>query len=269
MRTNVIRGTAALAAILAAALLTGCQAPLQSQSSGLAASRSAYAAGQYPQSLQKARTIADLPTSPSRDREQAAYIAGLSAYRLRDLDTAQQYLQVAALSDSPSLSGDARATLGLVFAERGSYGLAADNLLTAAERMTGQNKANAYFYAGVAQQKHGRWPQGRTTLSLAKSASTDPAFRQRVDEQLKITGYTLQLGAFTVESNANTAAQRIAGKAAALHLGAPRVIPAVDPSGHTVYLAQVGQFSSWPTALMARDGLGLTNPIVVPLKSGQ
>lgn len=268
MRTTLGMGSAVAMTVLLAAVV-GCQAPQTSQSSGLASSRELYAAGQYPQALQRSRAIADLPTSPQRDREHAAYIAGLSAYRLRDLDTAQQYLQVAVLSDNPSLSGDARATLGLVFSERGSYGLAADNLLAAAQRMTGQNKANAYFYAGVAQQKHGRWPQARTTLSLAKSSSSDAAFRQRVDEQLKITGYTLQLGAFSVESNANTAAQRVAAKAAELRLGAPRVVPASDPSGRRLYLSQVGQFSSWPTALMARDNLGTTSAIVVPLTTGQ
>lgn len=266
MRTILFRGMTALVALFVAVTLTGCQAPQTSQSTSLSQSRSLYAAGQYPQALQKARFVADLPTTPQREREQAAYVAGLSAYRLRDLDTAQQYLQVAALSDSASLSGDARATLGLVFSERGSYGLAADNLLAAAQRMTGQNKANSYFYAGVAQQKHGRWPQARTTLSLAKSSSTDPGFRSRVDDQLRITGYTLQLGAYTVESNANASAQRIAARAVELRLGAPRVVPAADPSGKRLYLAQVGQFSSWPTALMARDSLGTTSAIVVPLK---
>ena len=43
---------------------------------------------------------------------------------------------------------------------------------------------------------------------------------------------------------------------------------AVDPDGRKLYLVHVGQYSSWPTALMARDRLGQTRAIVTPLVGG-
>lgn len=252
-----------MAACCGALLLAGCEGQ---QSTALKSSGEAYRAGDYASSYREARRVADLPTEPKATRESAAYMAGLAAYRNKDSMAAQQYLQMAAASSDRRLAADAKASLGLVYADRGLYRMAAESLQDAANLMSGQDKANAYFYAGVAQQKDGRWPQARTTLSLAMSNSRDPVFRQRVADQLRVTGYTLQTGAFDVESNAQNAARALVPKAAALKISSPRVMPALDPvTNRRRFLVWVGQFSSWPTALMARENLGTTNAVVTPL----
>jgi len=250
--------------IIGAALpwLGGCK----SNPATTKASEDAYRSGNYAQAYRSARAVADNPGYPLRDREAAAYMAGMAAYRNKDPMAAQQYLQMAAASTNKLLAADAKASLGLVYADRNLFRLSADSLLDAAKDLSGENKANAYYYAGVAQQKDGRWPQARTTLSLAMSNSKDAAFRQRVSDQLRITGYTLQVGAFDVESNAQNMARNYGPKAVQLRMTAPRVVPWTDPVvNRRRYLVWVGQFSSWPTALMGRDGLGITNAVVTPL----
>jgi tetratricopeptide (TPR) repeat protein len=250
---------------LAAGMLSvaGCKAQ---HAQALQASQSAYRAGDYSSAYRDARAVYDNPAASREDRDNAAYMIGLAAYRTRDLDTAQEFLQIAADSADPSLSADASVQLGLVYSERGKFGLAADALHNAAGKLTGPDQANAYFYAGVAEQKEGRWPQARTTLSMAMSSSRDPAFRERVADQLRVTGYTLQIGAFDVESNAQRSAQVATARAEAFRYATPRVVMTTDPAnGHKRYLVWVGQFSSWPTALMARDNLGITNAVVTAL----
>ena len=99
-------------------------------------------------------------------------------------------LTFAATTPDKALAADAKATLGLVFTQQGRFGLASDNLLEAAQAMKGQDRANAFYYGGIAQQKMGRWPESRNSLSEAMSNSRDPAFRRRGGARtLKITGY--------------------------------------------------------------------------------
>ncbi len=122
-----------------------------------------------------------------------------------------------------------------------------------------KDRANAYYYGGIAQQKMGRWPQARNNLSLAISNSRDPDFRAKAIAQLKVTGYTLQTGAYEIEDHARSVANTMANRVASMHMGRPRIVPSHDPgSNRRLYLVQVGEFSSWPTALAARDELGLS-----------
>ena len=244
-------------------LVQGCQTP---GADSLQASQSAYQSGDFVSSYREARAVYDNPANYQEDRENAAYMVGMSSYRMRNYDRAQEFLQIASASRDSALSADALVQLGLLYSERGKFGLAAEALHDAAAKLTGPDKANAYFYAGVAEQKEGRWPQARTTLSMAMSGSQDPVFRQRVREQLKVTGYTLQIGAFDVESNAQRAAEVATPKAEAFRYTKPRIVIGADPAtGQKRYLVWLGQFSSWPTAMMARDNLGMTAAAVTSL----
>lgn len=246
------------------ALAGGCASDTQ----GLSSAQSDLAAGRYEQAYNTSSMIVANPAQPERTRERAAYIAGLSAYRAKSYDKAHEYLQYAAATPDNKLRGDAKATLGLVYSERENFPLAAKNLLEAAELMSGPDKANAYFYAGVAQQKQGLWATARTTLSLALSAGEDSAFRDRVKDQLRVTGYALQTGAFSSEDNARKMAESLYDKARKNSMIAPRVVSAMDQNGKgKLYLVQLGAFSSWPTALMARETLKPTTAIVVPIVS--
>lgn len=252
----------AVSMLAACAVLSGCQAD---GTDDMKAIDAAFERGDYKTAYSKSTRIVMLPTSTPDNAGHAMYMAGMSAFRLNDLPNAQMYLERAIQSSDPRLVANARAMLGLVSTQQGLYDKAAENLVAAAEAMEGQDKANAYFYAGAAQQKSGRWPQARVNLSMALSYSKDEGFRQKVREQLKITGYTLQLGAFSSEDAGGKLAARYAAKAAELKLGAPRVVKSTDPDGKTLHLVQVGQFTSFPTAIMWRDKLGVSNAIVAGL----
>src|SRR5690606_32472204 len=198
--------------------------------------QAAYDAGRYEQAYQQA---ARLSTTNSPHATTAAYIAGMSAVQLERLQSASRYLQVAAQSDDPQLATDAKATLGLVYARLNRHDLAARTLVEAAGRLSGQDRANAYYYAALSEQKLGRWPQARTNLTLARAHSREDTFRQRVEEQLNVTGFTIQIGAFGSEDNAQKAAADVAQQAGTLRIGTPRIQQAATSEGQTMLLVQV------------------------------
>ncbi len=262
MKTLGRLSTIALFLFLTSALVAhGCAPDTQ----GLKQSQSAFEAGNYADSFKASKSIADDNAQPTSERQQAAYFAGVSAMRLNKPEEAAQYLSQAAESSDRGLSADASAQLGGVYASQGRFNLAAEQYLKASEKMSGEDKAHALFYAGVAQQKMGRIPPGRTTLLLAQSTSTDPVFKKRIAEQLLVTGFTIQTGAFPTEAGAKTQAAIIASKATVLK-HTTRVVPATDPkTGSKLYLVQVGSFISQPTAMQALESMKLTNALVVPL----
>ena len=90
-------------------------------------------------------------------------------------------------------------------------------------------------------------------------------FRHQVNTQLNITGYTLQIGAFAKQSNARHTAEQIAARTRDAKLGLPRIVLSTDPKGQHWHLVQIGRFSSFATASIARQRLGTTKSIIVPL----
>ena len=249
-----------LALTLASLLLVGCAT--QGQSSVDSATQ-AYEAKDYRTTYREATRA--LATADGPVREEAAYLAGLSAYHLGEYAQAERYLRQAALSDDPKLAGDAYATLGLLLSDRGQFARAADAMHAAAQRLEGEDQANAYLHAAMAEQRLGRWPQARTTLILARSANREPAFRERIDQLLEVTGFTVQVGAYASRANAEKAAEQLARDAAPLKLTDPWIIKAATREGSSLYLVQLGRFHTHATALKAREALGRPGAIVVPL----
>ncbi len=223
----------------------------------------AYERGAYDQAYDEAVRLERAATGYQRD--QAVYMAGLAAQRLGRRQDALFYLQEAARSDDRKLAGDATASLGLLYAEMGQYALSARMLLDAAQMLEGQDRANAFFYAAISQQKLGRQAQARTNLWLAHGASRDSDFRRRVLDQLTVTGYTLQVGAFHNRENAQRAAEQLAQRTTEFRLSAPRLIDGTDSSGQRTTFVQVGNFSTFESARRARERLGVTGAIIVPL----
>lgn len=196
------------------------------------------------------------------DRYEAAYLAGLSAQALGQLHNADKMLNKAKASPDPSLATDAADALGLVYSQQERYAEAQRELLWAAERLTGERKARAYFYAGIAQQKLGQWSQARTTLVLARGLTRDAGFRTQIDQQVNVTGWTLQLGAFTDRGSARDLAESIAAKARDMKLGLPRLVNGTTADGQTVTFVHVGQFTSYQSATRYRDALGTPGVLI-------
>ncbi len=223
-----------------------------------------YQRGQYAQAQATAARAAT--TAGGAQRDMAHYMAGMSAYRLDNMAMAQRYLHVAAQSSDPSLAADARSTLGLIYSRQARFAEAADALLQSATLQKGEDRAQAFFYAGIAQQKLGRWPQARTSLLLARSTTRDRGLAHRVDQQLAVTGYTIQVGAFTERANASRAATSYAARARPLGLGNARVTPSTDARGRAVNLVQVGRYATFNAANAARIKLGDRSAVIVPLQ---
>ncbi|MEO1236415.1 MAG: SPOR domain-containing protein [Planctomycetota bacterium] len=245
--------------VLAALSVTGCRSSGPPPS--LADANAAYDRGDYQQAYTTASVIAR--GEPTQDREAAAYVAGLSARELGRPDRAIRFLTQAADGFDPALAADAGVMLGLTYSEQERYAAATDALLDAAPRLTGEDRAKAYFYAAVAQQKLGRWAPARDHLTLARTATADPALRQQIEEQLAVNGYTLQVGSFADAANARAAADQLAPQAQAVGVGRPRLIPNHARPGQT--LVHVGRFTTYNSAASYRGELGIPGAFVVPV----
>jgi len=204
--------------------------------------------------------------SRKADRELAAYIGGLAAQKQGDLAEAERLLRIASLSADTHIANDAAISLGLAFSEMGKHGDAAFVLQRTADRLTGEDRAKAYFYAGIAQQKVGRWGQARTSLVLARAASQGPKLWQAVNEQLQVTGYTLQLGAYRNPTYARSAVQNHAARLTALGIGPAQLVRGRDSQGREVTFVQAGRFHLFQQAARAKASLGTVDSIIVPLK---
>lgn len=233
----------------------------------LAEADEAYDKGEYVTAYQTAIRVANREGNP--DRYLAAYIAGMSQLKLRDYNTTTYYLNLAKQSPDPQLAADAQAGLGLFYADWGSHRKAITELLAAAPKLTGNDRANAYLFAAISQQKIGQRANARTNLLLAQRYATAPSLKNQIDQMIGVTGYTLQTGAFTKETNARQAAQELATKARPLNLGKARIL-VINRDGKRFYRVQVGQFASTESANQARNALNQStglHAIITPLSA--
>jgi len=249
----------ALGLMLCPLVLCGCQ------STRLKQVRDAYATSDYAAAYERGASMAQSGASPAA--LEAAFLAGMAAYQMQDKQNALRYLRMAKQSTNQSMVGKALAQSGIIHYERGQYDLAARQLLYATGRLQGEDKAQAYLMAAKAQQKLGRWSPARESLMQARGYSSDPSVRSHADQRLRLNGYTIQVGAYAVESNARRTAKDLSGRANRLGLGRPRLVPAVEASGRKLVLVQVGQFNDHAAANSARRMLGSRGdvvPVVAP-----
>ena len=247
------------ALVFTAILAVGCEGP---EKVDMGAIDRQYSQGDYPQAYKMAsNAVNSMDSGAGPLREEAAYIAGLSASQLKDWSRADRYLAIASRSSDKELSGKALAQRGLVANKRGNYDASARYLSQAAGKLNGQDRANCYYHAAVAEQKLGRWPKSRTHLTMARSSSKDPAFRKRVDQQRKVSGYAIQLGAYRDRNNAQKYAKDQAVKLQGLSLRPTRIVVTSD----RLYRVQVGQFKTQALAKNAAVRMGNDKPIIVPI----
>lgn len=259
-RTHAWIGCGLLGACL---IFAGCTAGGPGGDAPLGRAEAYYTRGDYAAAERHAQAAAR--RARGRVAEEAHYLAGLSARRLGRAAAAARHLERAAASADASLAAEAKASLGMVYGAMERHAEAAEVLLEAAAGLSGEDRARAYYHAGLNHQRLGRWGQARTALVLARGASDDPAFRARVNRQLQVSGFTVQVGAFRKRANARRLAESMAGKATVRRYGAPRLVPAETGKGAALVLVQIGRFSTHGQALEARRRLGRENAIVVPL----
>ncbi len=225
----------------------------------------AYHRGEYEKSYADANNMVD--SAGGTEQNQMRFIAGMSAYRIDRPTEAVRLLAPLTTNSDKQISGPANATLGLIHSERGQYEKALGYFNDSLPRLDGENLAQAHFYAGVTQQKLGRWADGKSELAIAVRTSNDPALREAVRQRLASTGFTLQLGAYTDPKNAEERASLLKGAITATGLGEPRVVVNNASGPQKLYLVQAGQFNTYELANKAKDRLGRNDVVISPLQA--
>ena len=231
-------------------LLAGCASSPSSTpgASDLNRALDDYRAGRYDASAEAAlRMQADAQLGGD-----AAYLAGLCAYEVGDLEGARDRLRVAADAPGPVTAARARAALGLVLLELERPGEAADHLARAATGLTGEDARQAALHAADAYRLAG-------DLDAAASWLRSAGDRARSGSQ---TGFTLQAGAYRQRPRAERAALEAAELAEGHGLAPVRVVSHTDGRGETLYLVHVGRFGSRIEAVDARRRLGRLHFVV-------
>src|SRR5690606_27058012 len=119
-------------------LLAGCASqPTAVQDRRLREAQATYARQAYAAAYRQAGQLHGIRRGAVRD--EAASLAGLSAHRAGNAAAAEPYLRQATRAENRQLAGEAHASLGLIYSERGRYDLAARELTAAAPRLTGED----------------------------------------------------------------------------------------------------------------------------------
>ena len=261
MHTAWTRRLKLLGALLILAATTGCAGDGQGGNQELGTARSAFEQGDYAGAYQQASRIAE---RGGQSKARAAYLAGLAARQQGKLNLAARWLRRASRQGEEAVVADARAELGIVYHQQGKYGRAARVLERASQDLLGNDRAQALLFAGIARQKLGDWDQARRQLRFARAAATNSGLKRKINRQLKVTGYTIQVGAFREAANARQAARNWRSKAQNLGLRDPRLVSGQGQGGGLTSV-QLGRFDTVAAANRARQGLGADNAIVVPL----
>lgn len=240
--------------------LVGCAGPPRTDGGPSAAD--AYQRGAYEQALTRARVEAERTSGVRRD--EANYLAGLSAYRLGRGAEAIDRLERATRSRDATLAAQAHATLGLIHAGRRNDGAARRHLETAVEDLRGPDRAQVHYHLGRIDQRAGRWAAARSHLSIALSLTDDADLRRVIRQQMGAEGFTLQFGAYSQREHAERRANELRPLARRLRTDYPKVIPGATESGGTLYLVQMGSFTTEALARRAAERSGDQDVYIVP-----
>lgn len=197
-------------------------------------------------------------------QEEAAFIAGMSAYELKRFDEAETWLRPLTRSADPSIAGRSSATLGLIAASQGVYTTAALDLMAAGRKLEGDEAARAMLMAGDCYRLVGRLDAATSAYATGRGIARSNALKETLAARQENTAYTVQFGAFSNYANATRALDRARLRATAQGLPAPAIVTTTDVTGQTLYLVQTGKFESKDQASAARVRLG-SELVVVPV----
>jgi tetratricopeptide (TPR) repeat protein len=263
-----------LGAVLAAA---GCGTPPSTASIDRAIAE--YEAGRFAASLASAEQAASRG-GDALVRDEAAYLAGMSAYRLgRDVE-ARRWLSASATSSDAWLAGQSLVTLGSVELRGGDATAAARAFVRAAERLPDADEsAKARTAAGWAYRQLGDDANAKAQFALAKVPASGPvsalqpsrATLPRASEPSMTDraptaatspsngAFTIQAGAFRDAGRARSRADEIADRARELGLGSPAVRTKRTTAGVEMWVVQVGRFPDRASAEKVKSRLGSVN----------
>ncbi len=256
------RGVALLAVALFGLIAAGCETGGRVAAPGQLIAD--YEAGRFRGVYERADQL--VVRTGGRQRDEARYLAGMSAYHLGWNARAMEHLSPLVDHSDRDLAGPAAATLGFIYADRGNDRRAAELMERAAGLLDSEDSARAHFHAGLLRQKLGQWINARAHLSLAISRSRDPALEAVARQRLASRGFSLQFGAFSKSDNARSAATRLASAARRAGLGSPHVLRStMTGEASVLYLVQAGWFASYDAARSAEARLAVDDVLIVPV----
>lgn len=271
MKSTMVKGTAVqrlrwiVLGCLLLAVMTGCGT--EHYLSQLQDAQRSFEQQNYAKTYRLASSVAKA-NSPEL-ATQGQYLAGVSARRMGKDEDAQQYLSQATRSTDPALAGDAWAELGFLYNRQDRFREAAEAFGNAAVRLNGQDRANAYFQAGIAQQKLGFWPAARSSLLLARGYNKDATIGSQIDNYLETVGFTLQVGAYRSQANAQQRVKDVASRTQYLRVGLPQITRTFSSEAGTYFRVHVGRFTDYASAAYALKQMGFSDALIVPLSRTQ
>lgn len=251
---------AAVLAIAALAAATGCE------SSRPRASENAlvrYEARDFNNALRLARDSYGRTAGAKQD--EAAFIAGMSAYELKNYDEAETWLRPLTRNAARDIAGKSSATLGLIAAAQGAYTTAALDLVAAGRRLEGDESARALLMAGDCYRVVGRLDAATSAYTAGRGAAVSSSLKDTLAARLESSAYTVQFGAFASYANATRSLETARQRALAQGLPAPAIVTSTDVTGQPLYLVQSGRYDTKEKAAAARVRIG-GDLVVVPVE---
>jgi cell division septation protein DedD len=274
-RPSAIHALATLLVVAAAMSSAGCEGRGQR---GLDRSIAAYDAGDYA----RAYDLADAAAGDARttkDADEAAYLAGMSAYRLGRYQDAERWLTQAARSGDRWLAGQAGVTLGSTQLQLGRTAEAGRTFARAAEKLDDEEARRARLAAGNAFRDIGDTTRadeqfrlaGATAATTPRSVSepvgASPSPRTATSPTttpVAATGdFTLQGGAFRDEAKARARAEELRSRSVRAGLGEPRVLTKRAADGTLLFVVQMGAFRDRSAANTALSRLSADGVVVI------
>lgn len=223
-----------------------------------------YRAGRYEEAYQQAVILKSRLAGDQA--HEAAFVAGMSAFRLDREDDALKHLTPLSDNRSDTITGPSCATLGLIWARRADHPRALDYFTKATRRLKGNDLAQAYYHMAITEQKLGLYAQAKPHLVLAVSNATDSVLRSAAEDRMKSSGFTIQFGAYSSQRNAEQRRQQVLGDTQRAGLGQPWVLATVSRNKQ-IYVVQAGRFGTYEAALGASRKLGRNDVVVEKLQT--
>lgn len=275
--------------ILCLPFASGCG---QKASQQMVEAETSYNAGRYEEAYQQAleaeKAARDAGGSGQNAQvASAAYLAGMSAYRLDRLDEAERQLGTAVEAGEGEAKGRALAQRGAVFLRQGRFMAAAVDYDQASDLLSGEDAAKARAQADSARRAAsagsggGPFVHPDPSTGLSISASTTPggpaagggrgaASGQSAGGAPPLpplrTSWTLQVACFRDRAAAERQAKALTPTTKAQGLGAPKILPEENPSLGPVYCVVIGEFATREGADQAKQRLGRSEYFVRTMK---
>lgn len=236
-------------------LSMGCETT-PNTGSAITQATQAYEAGELTTARRKAEPLAKA-AGPRSD--EAAWIVGLCDYREGKLASAQSRFRYVTTGTDQPLAAQARIMMGQIELAEGQPTKCLASLARAWPDLPETHHRRAAELGVSAAESLGDARAEDLWLSRMPAAST-----RTTKEMISLRErFTLQAGAYRNRDGAETARSQLDGEPGMIRLGQASIRTRTDRRGDTLYLVQIGSFSTRSAADAARRGLGGAEFVVV------